>query len=242
MNIFFVFCLEMLGDVGRSFLRKPFGDEIHFYCRNFWPRAKQPSNPDSPTTRKDGRLKKRSLTLKFFRSGWILIGIFETLQVWVEQPVDLGYIFFVQTYFPGTNIEYNINGVGNQVFIQWNPKDLLQKHLLYHFGRGWTAVILANFATIFWIHSGKLTVAMENGPEIKLYLLLKTGDIPASYVSWPEGTPNFQAVIFSHHEKIPWNNQGGGKKFPGRFPPPPKHHRGVWPPGISERCQAVGVS
>ena len=29
---------------------------------------------------------------------------------------------------------------------------------------------------------------MENGPEMKIYFLLKTGDIPASYVSLPEGT------------------------------------------------------
>ena len=28
---------------------------------------------------------------------------------------------------------------------------------------------------------------MENGPGLKMYFLLKNGDIPASYVSLPEG-------------------------------------------------------
>ena len=34
---------------------------------------------------------------------------------------------------------------------------------------------------------------MENGPGLKMYLLLKMGDFPASYVSLPEG--NFQRDI-----------------------------------------------
>lgn len=111
-------------DVGRSFLRKPFGDEIHFHSRNFWPRAKQPSNPDSPTTRKDGRLKKRSLTLNWFRSGfdWNFLKHFKfelkNLLIW-----DIYFLFnHISREKNSKYILYNINGVGNQLFIQWNSK------------------------------------------------------------------------------------------------------------------------
>ena len=42
-----------------------------------------------------------------------------------------------------------------------------------------------NFLLVtFRLHPGKL---LENGPGLKMCFLLKNGDIPASYVSVPEG-------------------------------------------------------